>query len=73
MAAKKKRLGTIWRIPDDLWEELVPLLPPARAPGLVGRPQIPFRQVLDGILYVLRTGCQWKAAPKGVRVWLHLP
>ena len=64
MAAKKKRLGTIWRIPDDLWAELLPLLPPERAPGLVGRPQVPFRQVLDGILYVLRTGCQWKAVPK---------
>ena len=64
MAAKKKRLGTIWRIPDDLWEELLLLLPPERAPGLVGRPQVPFRKVLDGILYVLRTGCQWKAVPK---------
>jgi putative transposase len=64
MAAKKKRLGTIWRIPDDLWEELVALLPPERPPGMVGRPQVPFRKVLNGILYVLRTGCQWKAAPK---------
>ena len=64
MAAKKKRLGTIWRIPDDLWEELVPLLPLERASGLVGRPPVPFRQVLDGILYVLRTGCQWKAVPR---------
>ena len=25
---------------------------------------MPFRKVLDGILYVLRTGCQWKAVPK---------
>ena len=64
MAAKKKRLGTIWRIPDDLWEELEPLLPAPRSVGLPGRPQVPFRQVLDGILYVLRTGCQWKAVPK---------
>lgn len=64
MAAKKKPLRTIWRIPDDLWEELLPLLPPERSPGLVGRPQVPFRTVLDGILYVLRTGCQWKAVPK---------
>ncbi len=39
MAAKKKRLGTIWRLPDDLWAELVGLLPPPRAPGLPGRPQ----------------------------------
>jgi transposase len=64
MAAKKKRLGTIWRIPDDLWRELEPLLPAPRSAGLPGRPQVPFRKVLDGILYVLRTGCQWKAVPK---------
>jgi transposase len=30
----------------------------------VGRPVIPFRKVLNGILYVLRTGCQWKILPK---------
>ena len=30
----------------------------------VGRPAIPFRKVLNGILYVLRTGCQWKMLPK---------
>ena len=28
-----------------------------------GRPIIPFRKVLDGILYILRTGCQWKMLP----------
>jgi len=26
----------------------------------VGRPIIPFRKVMDGIVYVLKTGCQWK-------------
>ena len=29
-----------------------------------GRKPIPPRKVLEGILYVLRTGCQWKAVPK---------
>ena len=54
---------TIWCIPDDLWAEIEPLLPPEKAPGTTGRPCVPFRRVLDGILYVLRTGCQWKAVP----------
>ena len=62
--AAKKRLGTIWRIPDDIWEEVKSLLPPQRPAGLVGRPAVPYRTALDGILYVLRTGCQWKAVPK---------
>ena len=29
-----------------------------------GRLVVPFRKVLDAILYVLRTGCQWKMPPK---------
>ena len=62
--AAKKQLGTIWRIPDDLWEVIEPLLPPQRPAGTVGRPPVPFRTVLDGILYVLRTGCQGKAVPQ---------
>src|SRR3989442_15559438 len=60
----KHRLRTIWRLPDDLWAELEPLLPPEKPPGTPGRPAVPFRHVIDGILYVLRTGCQWKALPR---------
>src|SRR5258708_530959 len=29
-----------------------------------GRPPLPWRLILDGIFFVLRTGCQWKAIPK---------
>ena len=57
---KGKKLGTIRRIPDDLWKEIQPLLPPEKPSETVGRPQVPFRKVLDGILYALRTGCPWK-------------
>ncbi|MHB8730352.1 MAG: transposase [bacterium] len=60
----KQRLRTIWRLPDELWAELRPLLPPEKPPGTPGRPVVPFRQVVDGTLYVLRTGCQWKALPR---------
>ena len=56
---------TIRRIPDDLWERIEPLLPKPKAqPGRRGRRPVPFRQVLDGILFVLRTGCQWKMVPR---------
>jgi transposase len=30
----------------------------------MGHPAVSFRKVLEGILYVLRTGCQWKMLPK---------
>jgi len=62
--AKSKHLPTIGRLPDGVWAEIKPLLPPEKLPGTPGRPAVPFRKVLDGILYVLRTGCQWKAVPK---------
>lgn len=61
---RKKAMPTIWHIPDDLWKEFKRVLPPEKRPRTVGRPAVPYRKVLDGILYVLRTGCQWKKVPK---------
>jgi transposase len=40
------------------------ILPPEKSNKTIGRPVVPFRKVLDAILYVLRTGCQWKMLPK---------
>jgi transposase len=50
-------------VPDELWHAVAPLLPPERPKPRGGRPRIPDRQVLAGIVYRLRTGCQWKALP----------
>jgi len=50
-----------WRVPDELWEQIELLLPKKK--WRFGRPPIPQRKIFDGIFYVLRTGCQWKAAP----------
>lgn len=61
---KKKHLPTIRKIPDELWDEIKIILPPEKPDKTIGRPIVPFRKVLDGILYVLRTGCQWKMLPK---------
>jgi transposase len=54
----------IKRISDELWDEIKKVLPKEKSPKTVGRPIVPYRKVLDGILYVLRTGCQWKMLPK---------
>ena len=59
-----KHLPSIRKIPDELWDEIKLLLPPEKSNKTIGRPVIPFRKVLDGILYILRTGCQWKMLPK---------
>ena len=58
-----KQIAEAWRLPDELWQRIEPLLPKRRRSRKGGRPPLPYRQVLDGIFYVLRTGCQWKAAP----------
>jgi transposase len=61
---KRKKQAPRWRVPDELWERVEPLLPRYRRSKAGGRPRADARQVLDGILYVLRTGCQWKAVPQ---------
>ena len=61
--ADKKDNCTIIRIPDELWGKIRIILPKEKPPKTVGRPIVPFRKVLDGILYILRTGCQWKMLP----------
>jgi transposase len=62
-----------WRIPDELWERIAPLLPAYRKSKKGGRPRAEPRRLLDGILYVLRTGCQWKEVPRefGAASTLH--
>jgi transposase len=51
-----------WRISDDLWAELQPLLPPGK-PHPLGchNPRVENRRAMDAIFFVLRTGCQWNA------------
>lgn len=65
-AAKSVPVDDGWRIPDDLWTRIEPLLPPEREHPHGGRPWTPARQVMDGIFFVLRTGCQWKALPRSL-------
>lgn len=54
------------RYPSDLtdaeWALVEPLIPPAKRGGR--RREVDVREVLNGLLYVLSTGCQWRAVPK---------
>ncbi len=54
------------RYPSDLtdaeWALVAPLIPPARPGGR--KREVDVREVLNGIFYVLSTGCQWRALPK---------
>lgn len=51
------------RLTDEQWAVLGPLIPPPVKKTKRGRPRRPDREVLEGILWVLWTGAQWKALP----------
>ena len=54
------------RYPSDLtdaeWAHVEPLIPPAKRGG--NRRHVNEREVVNGLMYVLSTGCQWRAVPK---------
>jgi transposase len=54
------------RYPSDLidseWALIEPLIPPAKRGG--NKRRVNLREILNGIMYVLSTGCQWRAIPK---------
>jgi transposase len=66
------------RYPSDLtdeeWSLVKPLIPPAKRGGR--KREVDEREVLNGIMYVLSTGCQWRALPKDLpsksTVWAYL-
>jgi transposase len=54
------------RYPSDVteeeWATSAPLIPPARRGGR--KRTVNIREVFNGVLYLLSTGCQWRAIPK---------
>jgi len=66
----KRRLRTIWRLPDDLWVQLKPLLPPEKPPGTNGVLSAGVRKArrlrLGGSMSS-RQGCGGGSAACGVR------
>lgn len=52
-----------WRLPEPIWKRMKKLIPHWHASPRGGRPALDERRVADGIYYVMRTGCPWKAAP----------
>jgi transposase len=50
---------------DAQWDVIAPLLPQAKQPnGSRGRPRCDDREVLNGILWILRSGARWKDLPE---------
>ena len=65
-------------VPDDLWAVIAPLLPVERPRPKGGRPPVPNRAALTGILFVLKTGLPWEYLPaemgcgSGMSCWRRL-
>ena len=65
-------------LPDALWEKIQPLIPVRRPKPKGGRPSIPDRNCLLGILFVLKTGTPWEYLPQelgcgcGMTCWRRL-
>lgn len=60
----KRSLDTIWEVPDALWQRIEPLLEERYPPKVEGRPHADWRRILDGIIFRMRSGCQWDKLPR---------
>ena len=63
MMGKKDTLPTIWEVPDDLWEQIHPLILEMDPPRTTGRKRVDPRRMLDGIVFRMRSGCSGTACP----------
>lgn len=65
-------------VTDELWEVIEPLLPEEPPKPKGGRPRVPDRHPLTGILFVLKTGIPWEMLPQemgcgcGMTCWRRL-
>jgi transposase len=64
-------------VPDELWELVEPILPKHPYTPGVGKPRVPDRVCLTGIIFVLKTGLPWEDFPQemgccGMTLWNRL-
>ncbi|WP_435005858.1 IS5 family transposase (plasmid) [Tundrisphaera lichenicola] len=62
-----KPLETIWEVSDELWAKIEPILledapPPPPAKG--GRKRTDWRAAFNGVIFRMRSGCQWNRLPE---------
>ncbi len=61
--ARREPLGTIWEVPDALWRRIEPILKGFWPRKPTGRPPAHWRTMLNGIIFRMRSGCQWDQLP----------
>jgi putative transposase len=61
---KVKPLPTIWEVSDELWSIIQAILDERDPASWTGRDRIDQRAALNGIIYQMRSGCQWNHLPE---------
>jgi len=61
---KVESLDTLWEAPDELWAQVESVLREMDPPKPTGRKRGNHRQALNGVIFRMRTGCQWNRLPK---------
>jgi len=61
---EREPLPPIWRVPDELWAEVEPIIAELDPPNRVGPKRVSARPILDAIIYRGRTGGQWNRLPQ---------
>lgn len=65
MARKRNgRMPTIWKVDDELWRLVKPIIDADMPRKCTGRPPADRRKVLNCIIHRMRSGCQWNQLPK---------
>ena len=57
-----------YELTSEQWERIAPLLPPERT-GRRGRPPKDNRVMLNGMLWIARSGAQWRSLPESYGPW----
>ncbi len=58
----RDKLRYLSDLTDAEWTHIEPLIPPAQRGG--GKRRVNIHEVLNGVMYILSTGCQWRYLPK---------
>jgi putative transposase len=62
--AESQEQPTIWEIPDDVWPLIQTILDEHYPAKPKGHRRVDLRRVFNGIIFRLRTGCQWNQLPQ---------
>ena len=64
VTGKSEALPPIWEIPDDLWDQIDPVILEIDPPKSTGRKRVHPRGILDDIIFRMLTGCNWNRLSK---------